>query len=344
MQNLHWINFALVGVAMLSGCTTTPGSRYSIWPTKKAADPTAIGIDDLGRTTESMTGKLSSTAKGVKGQFASVGTAVTSAYGKAKTAVSSAFTPGNEASTPVDATTLATTSKDASSLGPEMNVITGQMYEHNGNYPKAIDFYSKALEAEPTNVAALTSMARLHDKQNNGSKAVEFYQKAIAATPQQPSLHAELGDVQARMGQVATAKEQYQKAINLDPKSRAYRSSLAGLLIDEGQAEQAEQELRQVDTPAMAQYQMAYLYMSRQNMAATRQYLGNALALDPNLKPARDMMNSLGGAAMVQQASGLAQQAGQIYQQSGQVLQQTNRLLGAAPQAAALPPANTIAR
>ncbi len=200
------------------------------------------------------------------------------------------------------------------------------MYESNGQYAKAMDYYSKALEAESTNVAALSSMARLHDRQNNTDKAVEFYQRAIKVAPGQASLHADLGSVHARLGQTATAKEQYQKAINLDPKNRSYRSSLAGILVDEGQSDKAEQELRQVDGPAMSNYQMAYLYMSRQNLPETRQYLAKALAIDPNLQPARDMMNSLGGPQMAQQASGMMQQANQLYQQSGQIYQQVGQL------------------
>jgi tetratricopeptide (TPR) repeat protein len=182
-----------------------------------------------------------------------------------------------------------------------------------------MDYYSKALEAESTNVAALSSMARLHDRQNNSEKAIEFYQRAIKVAPNQAALNAELGNVHGRIGQVATAKELYQKAINLDPKNRSYRSSLAGLLVDEGQADKAEQELRQVDGPAMANYQMAYLYMSRQNIPETRQYLSKALAIDPNLQPARDMMNSLGGPQLAQQTSGMIQQATQLYQQAGQL-------------------------
>jgi tetratricopeptide (TPR) repeat protein len=331
--------------AMLStGCVTQPGARASLWPTKQSADATSIG--SAAKPAESLGTKVSGTARGVKGQFASVGTAVTSAYGKAKTAVSSAFTsPPTDGSTTNDATTLANTPKSSAGLGPEVNVIQGQMYESQGNYAKAMDFYSKALEAEPKNTAALTSMARLHDRQNNGAKAIEFYEKAIEGTPNQAALYSQVGDVRARMGQIAVAKNQYQKAINLDPKNRGYRSSMAGILIDEGQAEQAEQELRQVDGPAMAQYQMAYLYMSKQNYAAAKQHLGNALAIEPNLKPARDMMSSLGGInvvqqasglvqqtnGMAQQASGLAQQATQIYQQTSQMLAQPVAWSNAAP-------------
>ncbi len=255
-----------------------------------------------------------------------MGTAVSSAYGKAKTVVSSAFVPATPSETISDPTNLANTPQNATALGPEINVITGNMYESNGQYAKAMDYYSKALETESSNVAALSSLARLHDRQNNSDKSVEFYQRAIKVAPGQSSLHADLGSVHARIGQMATAKEEYQKAINLDPKNRSYRSSLAGIFVDEGQADKAEQELRQVDGPAMSNYQMAYLYMSRQNLPETRQYLTKALTIDPNLQPARDMMNSLGGQQFAQQASGVMQQANQLYQQSSQVYQQVGQL------------------
>ena len=319
----------------MPGCVSTPGARSSIWPTKSISDPTSIGGQG---TAASISNKLGNTARGVKGQFSTMGTAVTSAYGKAKTAVSSAFVATPAASTPKDATTLSNAPTTPQSVGPEINVISGQLYESNGQYAKAMDYYSKALEAESTNVAALSSMARLHDRQNNSAKAVEFYQKAIKVDPSNTALYAELGGVHSRIGQTATAKEQFQKAINLDPKNRSYRSSLAGILIEEGQAAQAEQELRQVDAPALANYQMAYLYMSRQDIPSARQYLSNALAIDPNLQPAKDMMNSLGGPQLAQQASGAMKQANQLYQQSGQIYQQVGQL-GSAVQNAYAPSA-----
>lgn len=306
----------MVSALSLVGCVHSPGARSSIWPTKSVNDPISMGSQGAAST---ITSKLSNTARGVKGQFSTMGTAVTSAYGKAKTAVSTALVPTTTSSPPADATTLANTPNNPAALGPEISVISGQLYESTGEYAKAMDHYSKALEIDATNVSALSSLARLHDRQNNSVKAIEFYQNAIKASPNHASLYAELGNVHARIGQTSLAKEQFQKAINLDQKNRSYRSSLAGILIDEGQAAQAEQELRQVDVPALANYQMAYLYMSRQDLPSTRQYLSNALAIDPNLQPARDMMNSLGGPPMAQQASGAMQQASQIYQQVGQL-------------------------
>jgi Tfp pilus assembly protein PilF len=335
----RWVLLAIIGTLPSQGCITSPNARYSVWPTKKAPDPTAVGTDSASAA--SLNSKLSNTAKGVKGQFSTVGTAVSSAYGKAKTAMSSAFSPAPSAAAPPDATSLATMPANPATIGPEINVMTGQMYESNGQYAKAMDYYSKALEAEPKNLSALCSMARLHDRQNNPLKAIEFYQKAVTVAPNQAGLYAELGNVQTRLGQAAMAKEHYQKAINLDPTNRSYRSSMAGLMIDAGQAEHAEAELRQVDTPAMAQYQMAYLYMSRQNVVTARQYLGKALAIDPNLQPARDMMNSLGGIQAVQQAGAMVQQANQSYQQAGSMLQSASQFVNTPVSTIGTAPANS---
>ncbi len=320
----HLLAFGICFFGTTVGCVQTPGARTSIWPTKPVDDPTKIGSTS---TIESMGTKLSKTATGVKGQFATMGTAMSSAFGKTKTAVKGAFstTPTDSAGTgaTVDATTL--TSKTPS-LGPEMFLIQGQMYEAQGQFAKATDFYSKALEAEPKNLPALMAMARLQDRQSDTVKAIEFYKKAIEVAPNQAELYAELGNVYSRTAQLSLAKAEYMKAINLDPKSKSYRSSLAGVLIDEGQAELAEQEIRQVETPAMAQYQMAYLQMTRQNVPVARQHLNNALTIDPNLKPARDMLNSMGGSQLVEQGSNYIQQANNYYQQGGQVMQQVGQL------------------
>ena len=306
------------------GCVQTPGARTSIWPTKPVDDPTKIGGTS---TVESMGSKLSKTATGVKGQFATMGTTMTSAFGKTKTAVKGAFTTtptdASGTGTTVDATTLTNKSP---SIGPEMFLIQGQMHEAQGQFAKATDFYSKALEAEPKNLPALTAMARLQDRQSDTAKSIEFYKKAIEVAPNQAELNAELGNVYSRTAQLSQAKSQYTKAIALDPKNKSYRSSLAGVLIDEGQAELAEQEIRQVETPAMAQYQMAYLQMTRQNVPVARQHLNNALAIDPGLKPARDMLNSMGGSQLAEQGSNFLQQANTYYQQGGQVMQQVGQL------------------
>jgi hypothetical protein len=90
-----------------------------------------------------------------------------------------------------------------------------------------------------------------------------------------------------------------------------------------GNADGAMAELAQVHQPAMANYQMAYLHFTRKNIPATQQYLGAALQIDPNLKPARDLLASMGGGQSIQN---LAQQGSQWMGQAQGIMQQASAI------------------
>ncbi len=303
----------LLAIAVLSsfnaiGCVQT-GGRSSIWPT--------LG----GQSSSPGIGKsIASTATGVKGQISSMGTAVSSAYGKAKTSITSAFT-GNPTTPTDDPTSL---SSRPTTIGPEIYVAQGQLYETTGQYTKAFDNYSKALEAEPKNLPALLSVARLHERQNESAKACEFFQKAIDIKGNDAAIYVELGNSQKHLGQLDKAKASYMAAINLQPTERSHRAAMASVLLEEGRDQEALHELAQTDPPAMANYQLAYLYMTRQNVPQAQQHLAAALQIDPNLQPARDLMNQLGGSQVAQGAYG-------AYQTAGNVMQSIQGLTGAMP-------------
>lgn len=304
----------LSGIVASVGCVQN-GSRPSLWPTLGGGAGSGAGVSS----------GIASTAKGVKGQFSSMGTAVSSAYNKTKSTITSAFT-----TTPPKTDDPTSLNSKAPSIGPEIYVAQGQLYESTGQFPKAMDNYSKALEIEPKNVAALASLARLHDRQNDSAKAVEFFKKALEMNPSDDAMHVELGNVYRKQGQLAAAKESYQKAVNLKPKEASHRSALAGVFLDEGREKEALNELANVESPAMANYRLAYLYFSRQNVPQAQTYLGNALRIDPNLQPARDMMAQLnGGTQIAQQAMNVYQSANGLYQNASTVIQGTNPAAGA---------------
>ncbi|MEI8214228.1 MAG: tetratricopeptide repeat protein [Planctomycetota bacterium] len=276
----------------------------------------------------------------MKNQFASMGAAMTSAYSKTRTAITAPFTPAS-ATNASDAKDTTTTK--SLSIAPEVLVAQGNYFESQGNYAKALDSYSRALESEPKNTVALMSMARLYGKQNDSAKSTEFYRKTIAANPSHSDAHAELGSLLAHTGDMKGAHDELQQAVQLQPKNSSYRTSLAGVLLDSGNADAALQQLREVESPAMAQYQLAYLHFNRKNIPATQQHLQDALQIDPNLKPARDLWASIGGAQsvnqMVQQGQHLGQQSMGIYQQAGAVANNVSQLLGTQP-ASAISPAS----
>ncbi len=180
--------------------------------------------------------------------------------------------------------------------------------------------------------------ARLAARQGNTSRAIEFYQKAEKVDSTDTKIYTELAQVYVDAGNLPQAREQLMKAVNLEPNNKAHRQKLAGVMLDQGNATEALQEMQQVETPAMAQYQMAYLYARVKNIPVAQQYLQTALQIDPNLQPARDMMGTLQNSAFAQQAYGSYQQANQmyqgvnnVYQQAGQMYQQATAVMSTTP-------------
>lgn len=263
-------------------------------------------------TGSSVYGAGATAATGVSGQIKSMGTTVSSALGKAKTTMLTAFNPATpEATDKDDPTSLASM---PGKLSPELWVMQGQLAESQGQYPKALESYSKALESEPNNLGALVSTARLHDRQGDAAKSVQYFQKALAVNPNDASIHNDLGLAYSKTGNAAAAKDSLMKASSLDSSNVRYRNNLATVLVEHGQVDEAVSQLKQVESAAVAHYNVAYLLFTKQNTAAAQQHLQLALQADPNLQPARDLLSRLGGSPAAAQVAGAYQMAGNVYQ------------------------------
>jgi len=280
----------------------------SSWFSKKSPYSTD-SVASQGVAASGFASKLSNAGKGIGGQFKSMGTAVSSAYEKTKNAVKSPFVTYNGGSS--DPTSLANM-PDPGDLGPEIWVANGQSYEAKRDFAKALDNYTRALELEPANEAALVSTARLYARQGQHSQATEFFNKAIATKPNASILN-ELALTYQKQGKSAEAQSSVRQAIGLDPANARYRNNLAGMLVASGRSDEAVNELQQVFPPAVANYNVAYLHFSNQNIAAAQQHLQVAIQADPNLGEARELMDKINGSGSVQSAVAAYQTAGNIY-------------------------------
>ncbi|MEO8268662.1 MAG: tetratricopeptide repeat protein [Aureliella sp.] len=285
---------ALLGLSTLSlasGCASVsgPGSWFS-----------------GNKTNPGMANTLSSTGQGVTGQVKSMGTTMSTAMGKAKNMVISPFGPPTDKGDPTSLSNL------PDNLGPEIWVTNGQLYETQSKYAKAQENYAKALTIEPTNQAALLSMARLHVRQQQYAEAEQMFGKALAGNPQ-ADVYNELASVLQKQGRMAEAQSAVQQAITAEPNSQRFRNNLAGMLVASGRSDEAVQQLSQVFPPAIASYNVAYLHFANQDMAGAQQYLQTALQADPNLKEARDLMDKINGSPTAQNAMAAYQTANQIY-------------------------------
>lgn len=294
-----------------------------------------------------LTGKLGDTGRAISGQFSTVGSAVTGAYGKTKSMLVSSFTPTPTAD-PNDPVSL---SQKPPVISAELFVLQGQAMEARGDLTGAAGNYDKALQADAQNHTAMLAHARLATRRSDTAAALNWYAQAAEVDPTQTAAYVESAKLYMAAGDHASAKGQLQKAINLKPSDRDARVQMATLLIDQNQSSEALTELLQVDPPAMANYQMAYVYAGRKNLPAAQQHLQAALTIDPNLAPARELAAQLNASNMAQQAYGSYQQATAAYQgaaqayqgasqmvnQAGQVYQQATAVMSTAPTASAPP-------
>lgn len=289
---------ALLGIITVgtSGCASIKSPTE--WFSKSPTPPSA-----------SFTTKMSETGKGISGQFKSMGSAVSSAYSKTKAAVTGTLITNKSNMDPDDPTSLANM---PTNLGPEIWITNGQLYETKGNYPKALDNYTKALELEPNSVPALLSTARLYSRQKEHPRAIEFYKKALKVSPDAQS-HTELAMCYLDQGNPDEAQASARQAIELDPSNTRYRNNLAGILVKCGRSDEAVRELEQVFPTAVSNYNVAYLHVQNQNLAAAQQHLQTALSLDPSLTKARELMQQLGNSGAARTAVAAYQGAQGIY-------------------------------
>ncbi|MEC8553658.1 MAG: tetratricopeptide repeat protein [Planctomycetota bacterium] len=261
---------------------------------------------------------ISGNAAGIGGQIKSMGTAITGAFTKTKDAITQPFTPAtNPNADPLSLSNMPSTK----SLEPEIWVANGQLYEARKMFDKAYEDYSKALQLQPNNEAALLSMARLHARQSKHVEASQYFEKAIAVAPR-PETYSDYAKTLGGMGKNAEALGAASKAIEMDNTNPKYRNNLAGLLVQQGRSEEASQLLQQggLFTPGEANYNVAYLNFKNNNMPSARQYLQTALQHEPGLQQARDLLNQISNSHGTQAAVAALQTAGNLYRTAEAVI------------------------
>lgn len=327
----------LAGSALVStGCSSGGASLASMNPFSKSG-PAQDGA-----------GLVASTTKSAKG-----------AWGKTTSAVAGVFkgdVVADEA-TASDPLSLANTPK---SIGPEVFVANGQMWESTGDFGKAMESYTKALESQANHAPALTSIARLHFRKGNFKEATQYFQQAITQNPQDAQLYNDLGLAVSKTGDYAGATAALEKALQLAPGTSRFANNLASVKFEAGDAQSAYQVLATNNKPAVAHFNMAYLHFKNGQMTKARGHLGEAVRFEPQastdaavqraVKRSRDMLAQIDASmAPIAQAAPQATVAGGSYfagTPKTAPIQQTSQSgssnAGVAPAAPISPPSTSV--
>jgi Flp pilus assembly protein TadD len=180
-------------------------------------------------------------------------------------------------------------------IGPEVYVGAARLMENQGNYEEAESKYHEALKAAPSDLNALVGLARLHDRKGEPQKAIEVYQRAVQLHPTSALAFNDMGLCYRRQRQLDRSLTAFRRAIELQPDNAKYHNNLAAALVDGGRSDEAFRELSALNSPAAAHFNLAYLLEQQKQHGDAVRHLEQAIALDPAMTPAREMLAQLGG-------------------------------------------------
>lgn len=270
--------FSLIAGSAVSFSTGCSNQR----PTFASMNPFSRSTIDAPKADKpSMTESIASTATGAKDQVSAVGVSAKNAIGKTTNAIAGVFRRDSDSdSAETSETDPLRLTEEPATVGPEVLVANGQLWESTGNFQKAMESYNKALEKTPNDSAALTSIARLHFRQGNHVKATEFFRLAIKQSPSDAALYNDLGLTLSKTGNHDEAAKMIAKSLELAPGTSRYANNLASVLFESGKNQDALQVLMQNNKPAVANFNMAYLHYSKGQMNEARGFLSETLKFD----------------------------------------------------------------
>ncbi len=163
----------------------------------------------------------------------------------------------------------------------------GQADEAIAQYQKALAINSRLAEVRTNYGNALFLKRQLGD-------AIEQFQMAVKVNPNYAQAHANLGMALFQTGRLDEEIAQYEKAVEINPNYELARTKLGNALLQKGQVSAAIEQY-QMAIKASPTFALAHAYLGialfqkgQFNDAITE--LREALRLNRNLKPVRDLL------------------------------------------------------
>ena len=260
-----------------TGCSSRGFSMASMNPFSKSTPAIGEAGDKPG-----MTESIAAGASGAGNTAKSVGDSAKGVFSKTTSAVAGIFKRDTaEADAKVDKSDPLRLDNRPDQVDPEVFVANGQLWESTGDMTKAMESYTRALEANPKHAPALTSLARLHFRQGNLPQAVSYFERALVEKPADAGLHNDLGLTLSKLGKQTAAVASLEKALQLAPGTSRYANNLASVKFESGDPNSALMVLMQNNKPAVAHFNMAYLHFKKNQMPQAQNHLSEAMKFEP---------------------------------------------------------------
>ncbi len=155
-----------------------------------------------------------------------------------------------------------------------------------GKLAEAIAEFQRAVELDPSYVAAQRNLGYAYDRQGQVEQAVAAYRKAIELEPGDAVTRNNLGVLYDKKGMYGEAVGEFEKALQVDPANSAILKNLENArnnksIIQERSERiaKAKKEVEARPKDPRAAYQLAQVYASFDDRDQAFEWLANALAL-----------------------------------------------------------------
>lgn len=159
--------------------------------------------------------------------------------------------------------------------------------------------FSRLLQHDPDHVDALCNLGALESADGAYERALALLQRAVQLSPDLPSARLALADTLSAAGHHDDAITQYRETIRRAPRNAAAHASLALALRAHRDLDTAIKHFElavQIDQnqPATFYLALGQTLLSQQRLAGAMISLQHALALDPKLAEASDILKLIG--------------------------------------------------
>ena len=120
-----------------------------------------------------------------------------------------------------------------------------QLHRTTGDQPRAVERFERAVELDPTYVAALVRLGELYLDEGRAEDAEPLFEQALAVEPASAPALSGIGRAALAQGETARAIEHLERALAVGPPAWDIHYNLATAYRDAGNPERADEHLSQ---------------------------------------------------------------------------------------------------
>ena len=167
--------------------------------------------------------------------------------------------------------------------GAEGHMCLGMIENGTGQFEKAAEEFTQAVQLDPVNTQAYRRLADAYQNLNQLDKAEDTYKRGIAVRPDFWGGYSSLGVFYFGQAEYEKAQAMFEKAVSLRPNNYGDSSNLGAVLLYEGKDEEATQALEGsiAIRPSYGAYQnLAEAYLRLRKFDRVARNIQEALKLD----------------------------------------------------------------